>query len=350
MAIMNAPLDLLRVPQTDPLEIYRYRDGLYAVDLLAAAICEFDFFTWLARHPSGLAEICRSLNLKERPVDVMLTLFTAEGFIRNVKGQFRVTPLAEEHLVSSSPFFLGAYYASLKERPVLRDFVTILRTGRTANWGSFEKEKPWSEAMLTEEFASTFTAAMDCRGFYLGPALAKAVDLRSRSRLLDIAGGSGIFACAIAAHYPRMSATVFERPPVDQIARKMIEKRGYAERVTVASGNMFNDPLPHGFDVHLYSNVIHDWDEPKVRQLLAASFATLAPGGVLLIHDAHLNAEKTGPLPVAKYSSLLMSVTEGKCYSVAEMYSMLGDAGFSEFQFFPTVADRSVITACKRAS
>jgi predicted O-methyltransferase YrrM len=204
--------------------------------------------------------------------------------------------------------------------------------------------------MLTEEFAGTFTAAMDCRGFYLGPALAKAVELHSRSRLLDIAGGSGIFACAMAAHYPRLSATVFERPPVDQIARKMIEKRGYAERVTVASGDMFNDPLPRGFDVHLYSNVIHDWDEPKVRQLLAASFAALAPGGVLLIHDAHLNAGKTGPLPVARYSALLMSVTEGKCYSVAEMYSMLGDAGFSECQFFPTVADRSVITACKRAS
>jgi len=344
---MNAPLDLRRVPQTDPLEIYRYRDGLYAVDLLAAAICEFDFFTWLARHPSSAAEICRSLDLKARPVDVMLTLFTAEGFVRNVNGRFEVTTVAAEHLVSSSPFFLGAYYASLKERPVLRDFVTILRTGRTANWGSFDQEKPWSEAMLTEQFASTFTAAMDCRGFYLGPALAKAVDLRRRSRLLDIAGGSGIFACAITAHHPHLSATVFERSPVDQIARTLIQTRGYADRVAVASGDMFNDPLPSGFDVHLYSNVIHDWDEPKVRQLLAASFATLAPDGLLLIHDAHLNPEKTGPLPVAKYSALLMSVTEGKCYSVAEMYSMLRDAGFTECEFFPTVAGRSVITARK---
>jgi predicted O-methyltransferase YrrM len=346
---MNDAFDLRGVPQTDPLEIYRYRDGLYAVDLLGAAICEFDFFTWLARRPSGLLEICQGLNLKERPVDVMLTLFTAEGWVRKVGLHFEVTSVAREHLVSSSPFFLGAYYASLKERPVLRDFVAILRTGRTASWGSFEREKPWSEAMLTEDFASRFTAAMDCRGFYLGPALAKAAKLHGRSRLLDIAGGSGIFACTMAAHYPGLSATVFERAPVDQIAQQMIQKRGYADRVTVDAGDMFVDPLPHGFDVHLYSNVIHDWDEPKVRQLLAASFAALAPGGVLLIHDAHLNADKTGPLPVAKYSALLMSVTEGKCYSVAEMYTMLSDAGFSEYQFVPTVADRSVIIAGKRA-
>jgi len=35
---MSAPLDLTRAPAHDPLEIYRFRDGLYAVDLIAAAI------------------------------------------------------------------------------------------------------------------------------------------------------------------------------------------------------------------------------------------------------------------------------------------------------------------------
>jgi SAM-dependent methyltransferase len=154
----------------------------------------------------------------------------------------------------------------------------------------------------------------------------------------------------LAAHYPQLSATIFERSPVDQIAGKMIQRRGYANRVSVVSGDMFRDPLPSGFDVHLYSNVIHDWDEPEVRKLLRASFVALAPGGVLLIHDAHINPDKTGPLPVAKYSALLMSVTEGKCYSVSEMYSLLSDAGFRNCQFLPTVADRSVITACKPAS
>ena len=34
---MSAPLDLTRAPATDPLGIYRFRDGLYAVDLIAAA-------------------------------------------------------------------------------------------------------------------------------------------------------------------------------------------------------------------------------------------------------------------------------------------------------------------------
>ena len=35
---MTASLDLTRSPAHTPLEIYRFRDGLYAVDLIAAAM------------------------------------------------------------------------------------------------------------------------------------------------------------------------------------------------------------------------------------------------------------------------------------------------------------------------
>jgi hypothetical protein len=88
-------------------------------------------------------------------------------------------------------------------------------------------------------------------------------------------------------------------------------------------------------------------DGPPCASVLAASFSALEPGGLLLIHDAHLDADKRGPLPVAEYSALLMHSTEGKCYSRAEMSSYLGDAGFSGVTFTATAADRSVITALR---
>ena len=53
-------------------------------------------------------------------------------------------------------------------------------------------------------------------------------------------------------------------------------------------------------------------------------------GGMIMIHDAHLNAEKNGPLPVAEYSVLLMFSTEGRCYSISEMEDMLDETEFSE--------------------
>ena len=57
----------------------------------------------------------------------------------------------------------------------------------------------------------------------------------------------------------------------------------------------------------------------------------LNQGGRIMIHDAYINAEKNGPLPIAEYSVLLMFASEGKCYSISEM------------EYVPTVANRSVI-------
>jgi ubiquinone/menaquinone biosynthesis C-methylase UbiE len=341
------PQDLTQLPQTDPLEIYRLRDGLYGVDLLAAAVVHLDFFTWLEEHPSDLPAICRELELVARPTDVMLTLFTALGLVETKNGAFQVTALGREHLVKTSPWFLGPYYASLTDRPVCQDYLSVLRTGRTANWGSFKDEKDWAKAMEDEAFANQFTAAMDCRGVYLGAAVARNIDARGCTHLLDVAGGSGIYACSIVAKHPHLKATVFEKPAVDAVARRAIEKRGFADRVSVTAGDLFSNELPAGCDVHLISNVLHDWDEPAVKQILAKSFRTLKPGGMLVVHDAYINETKSGPLPVAKYSALLMHSTEGKCYSLGEMRGYLAEAGFEGLDFRETAVDRGIITSRK---
>ena len=68
--------------------------------------------------------------------------------------------------------------------------------------------------------------------------MAKASPIGTRTRLLDIAGGSGIYACALVANHPKLSATVFERAPVDGITRKMIAKRGFQDRVDVKAGDI----------------------------------------------------------------------------------------------------------------
>jgi hypothetical protein len=340
-------LNLQQSPTTDPALIYRYRDGLYAADLLATALVYLDFFTWLDTHPSDKLAICNHFETADRPTDVMLTLFTAMGFLQQRRGSFLLTQLAREYLVNHSPWYLGPYYAALKDRPVCLDFLNVLRTGKPANWDSRKNAKAWAQAMEDSAFASQFTAAMDCRGVYLGSAVAKALELRAHSRFLDIAGGSGIYACCIAAAHPHLRATVFEKPPVDEIAARLIAERGYAGRVSVETGDMFVDVWPVGHDVHFFSNVLHDWEESVVRRLLGFSFKALPAGGLLVIHDAHINEEKTGPLHVAEYSALLMHSTEGKCYSIAEMQDYLKKTGFVDFKFTPTAAARSILTAQK---
>ncbi|MEO7192228.1 MAG: methyltransferase [Vicinamibacterales bacterium] len=339
-------LDLTRVPATDPTAIYRYRDGLYAVDLITAAVVDLDLFSWLADRPSTAEDICRAFDLQPRPTDVLITLLVASGLLERDGPRLRLSNLSREHLTGAL-WNLSPYYASLRDRPVTRDFTRVLRTGRPAHWGGDRVGADWHAAMETEAFARPFTAAMDCRGVYLGQALAKHLDLAARRRVLDIGGGSGIYACSLVAHHPHLRATVFEQHPVARIAETLLSERGFADRVEVATGDFLHDPWPPDCDVHLLSNVLHDWDLPVVRQLLDTSFQTLAAGGLLVIHEAFINADKTGPLPVAEYSALLMHSTQGKCYATSEYAALLSEAGFGLVTYADTAADRGAMTATK---
>ena len=126
--------DLRSIPTTDPVDIYRLRDGMYAADMLLTALVHLDLFSWLDRHGATQPEICRAFDLADRPADVMLTLLSAMGLVEQRSGAFHLTTLAREHLVRDSPWFLGPYYASLKERPVSLDLLKVLRSGKPANW------------------------------------------------------------------------------------------------------------------------------------------------------------------------------------------------------------------------
>ena len=342
-------IDLRQAPATSPLSLYEYRDSLYAADLLTAALVEFDFFTWLDSHPSTLDGVCEHFGFHPRPADVMLTLFVARGYLERDGDTCRVTTMGREHLSAASPWYLAPYYAALRERPFVQDFVRVLRTGRPANWGGAKDGRDWHAAMADQAFARRFTSAMDCRGLYLGEALARAVDLASHHRVLDIGGGSGIYACALCARHPRLTATVLDQPPVDALAAALVIERGYGSRVDVIGNDFLRDALPSGHDVHLFSNVLHDWDVPEVRHLLASSWRSLEPGGLLLIHDAFVNADKSGPVPVAEYSVLLMHASQGKCYATSEHGAWLADLGFVDITYTDTVAHRGVLTARKHA-
>ncbi len=334
-------------PTTDPTALYEHRDRVCVADLLIVAVAELDLFTEINRQPGTVTELANRLGVAERPLDVLITLCAALDLVDRA-AVTTCTALAQQHLVRGSPFYLGPYYASLKGRSQVGEMLEVVRTGKPASWNSGQKALDWVEAMKDECFAAEFTAAMDCRGSYLAPALAGAVPLAGHSRLLDVAGGSGVYSCALVQANPGLQATVLERAPMDRVAAGHIERRGYADRVDTIAGDMLQQPYPDGYDVHLISNVLHDWGEVRVRQLLAKSAQALPTGGRLVIFDAHLNDDRTGPLAVAEYSVFLMHATEGRCYSVPELSGWLEESKMSNLAHVPVAAHRSAVVSVKR--
>jgi predicted O-methyltransferase YrrM len=331
-----------------PADIVAVVNGVYAADLLTVIVTEFDLFTWLAgRECATVTEISESLGLDERAVDVTVTYLVALGLLdRLPDGAVRPTAVASEYLVAGGDVDLRLYLGTTRERPGCRDLVQVLKTGRPAGWASVENGDDWLARMATTEFADQFSAGMDARGRYLGPALAAALTDLGYRRVLDVGGSSGIYACSLVDGQPGATATVLDMPSVVDHSRAAIKARGFADRVDVLAGDMF-ESLPSGYDTHLYSNVFHDWDAAQISRLAVASFAALPPGGWLVDHDMHIDDTKTGPLPVAEFSIKMMHSTEGKCWSTPELAEILGAAGFTDVRCRPTTADSSAVIARK---
>lgn len=66
-------------PTTDPVALLRAGDGIYADDLLIAAVAHLDLFTALAEQPGDVAHMARLLGLALRPADVMSNAVPGHG-------------------------------------------------------------------------------------------------------------------------------------------------------------------------------------------------------------------------------------------------------------------------------
>jgi acetylserotonin N-methyltransferase len=290
----------------NPSGLLRYRDSIYAWDLFICAVVHFDFFTYLSKGSKTFSEICEAMRIKPRPADVLISLLVSMELIEMRGNKYALAEPSATYLVSDTPESLVPYYRSIQNRPQCLEFRDTLRTGMPAGWSSSKKEgKDWIESMKNPVFADSFTAAMDSRGAFLARKLADIFRLKNRTALLDVAGGSGVYACSLAHRNSRLSATVLEIPPVNHAAARSIESKGMLSRVNVIAGNMFEGLTP-GYDVHLFANVFHDWDTGCIRKLSEHSFRSLDSGGLIAVFDAHLNEKKDGPLTVAEYSCLLM--------------------------------------------
>jgi len=338
-----------RVRIEQPSDIVATVDGMYASDLIAAVVTEFDLFTWLAgRQRADTEEIATHFGLDERAVDVTVTYLVAAGLLHRLADHsVEPTKIARSHLVAGTgPDDLRLYFGMARERPGCLELVDVLRTGDPAPFGSARRGQQWLARMATTPFANQFSAGMDARGRFLAPHVAKALAGVDYRRVLDIGGSTGAYSCAMVDASAGSTATVLELPTVVDLSRTLIHERGFSERVDVVAGDMF-EPLPTGYDVHFYSHVLHDWDGASIHRLAANSYAALPSGGWLVDHDVHINDDKTGPLAAAAFSIWMMHVTRGKCWSRPELARIFSAVGFTDIADHPTTAGCTAIVARK---
>ena len=324
----------LNAPPLDPTAIFEFFRGHYGSELLTAAVSHFHVFEHLAKGARSFEALRGDLGLAERPAVVLLTALRAMGLlVTDAAGRLELTPLSRTFLAGSN-FDICGYIGLNADTAGVLNMVERLRTNRPAGMKPEESGTAFIyregvvSAMEKEAEARRLTLALAGRARNVAPVLAERMPLGEARMLLDVGGGTGLFSIAFLRKNPHLHAIVWDRPEVLKIATELATTHGVADRLECRPGDMFVDAVPRA-DVVLLSNVLHDWDVPQCRELIARCAAALPARGRLLIHDVFLNDALDGPLPIALYSAALYCLTEGRAYSAAEYRGWLSAAGLT---------------------
>ncbi|MEU6076231.1 methyltransferase [Micromonospora sp. NPDC047074] len=304
--------------------------GVWGFKTLAAGV-ELGLFSRLADGRTlTVDEAATEFGLPERPADLLLAASASLGLLEKTGDRYRNSELAEQFLVEGRPYYFGAQirYSDLHTYLPWHRVGEALRTDRPLTWDPQAQQSMFDTTdpqMLVE-----FWDAMYSTSSFTARALADAYDFGAHTRLLDVGGGAGAFPIEFCRRLPDLRATILDLPHVCVRAGERIAAAGLSGRIGTVGGDFLADPaLPDGHDVILLSMILHDWDEPTNRALLAKCHAALPAGGAIVICELLLNDERTGPPEAALMGMNMLIETEGgRNYSGAEYATWLADAGF----------------------
>jgi predicted nicotinamide N-methyase len=343
---MNQQAMMVQRPRTTDSKMWDIVEGYCCYQTFFVAH-DLKLFSVLANKALTISQIGQALNIEQRPAEVILSACASLGLIQVQEGQYSLTPVAEDYLVESSPTYFGGFidFAMIQNRAInaFESVKQAVLTNKPQVYGGQEVFKTHEEQVA---LARAFTQFMHSQSVAAGLSWSNYVDLSQSKTLLDIGGGSGIFSIGAVQRWSNLQATVLDIPPVCMVANEYIAQYGLQDRIATQAADMWNTPFPAA-DIHLYSNIFHDWIPDKCRFLAQKSFDSLEPGGRIIIHEMLMNDDKTGPVAAAGINITMLLCTEGQQYSGVEFSEMLTNAGFTNIEVKAASGYWGIVTGYK---
>ncbi|XP_073125067.1 trans-resveratrol di-O-methyltransferase-like [Henckelia pumila] len=187
----------------------------------------------------------------------------------------------------------------------------------------------FNEAMAADtRFLSHVLMLQDCGKLFEGV-----------ESLVDVAGGTGTMAKAIAHAFPEMKCTVLDLPHV------VSGLEGFGN-LNFVGGDIFQE-IPAA-DVVLLKWILHNWNDEaciKVLKKCREAIPGKEKGGKVIVIDMVLgyNEDDTMKEDQLFQDMIMMVYLNGKERSEKEWEKLFLDAGFSGYKITPTLGVRSII-------
>lgn len=343
-------------PTTDDRRIWDlWLTGTYQAAIVAAA--ESGIFASLNDCPATVAELATRLDFDERATGILLCLLASLRLLTERCGEFQLTDEARVYLVPSSPF-----YWEPMMRVGVSEWHRITLLEKLKPRASAQLSAPdgiprpsvgarpsdsWAAGRISIEQARSVATRMHSHSLVAAIGVARNYDFSRIARVLDVGGGSGCFMIATAQAHPHLRCTILELPAMCDVARCYIEAGGVANRVDTIAVDMFRQEWPQGYDAIFFSNVWHDWNSLTCQWLAARAFSVLPSGGHIMLHEMLLDDDGAGPCTAASFSMLMLLLTQGQQFRLAELKKILENSGFTNIEARQTCGYYSITTALK---
>jgi hypothetical protein len=283
-------------------------------------------FEHLGRAPASLESLSSQLSLDSTMLLLMLRILTGSGYVRYDGTAYSLTDIARNNFLPESHSHRTSHIA----------LVELLWNA----FGHMEAAVRGGKGLDVHEFLDgvagwrTYQATMLVDARVHAPALAALIPVKTgAAKLLDIAGGHGLFGAALCRVHPPMRAEVLELPQALPHSRELALREGIAELVTHRGGDALVSDLGERLDVVLIFNLLHHLSAPRCRQLLARAIRAMTPGATLAIWEWRAPGATDTPDIVCDGTALFFrSMSAGQCYSTREYSTWLAECGFERIR------------------
>jgi predicted O-methyltransferase YrrM len=283
-----------------------------------------DLLVGVARSAEELAELTGAAL---DPLARLMSAAAVYGIVRRDGGGYALTKTGEL-LRTDVPGSLRALALGFVAPPMwdgMGRLGDVVRSGQPVDRGA--PGGPWEYFERNPDVAGWFARAMSdgstvmvqqmrAAGYGLPPGA---------SRVVDVGGSRGTVLAYLLQTAPDATGVVLDRAEALAEAPAVLDTAGVSDRVELTPGNFFAG-VPAG-DVHLLSNILHDWDDKISRAILRSCHSAGQPGGLLLVFTFLLTESFEPPHPQLM-DLLMMTVEGGRERTLPQMQGLVESTGY----------------------
>ena len=336
----------------DPKPILDVGFGFWSSKVLLSAV-ELGVFSELAKGPRTRDELGDALKIHPRGAMDLFDALVALGFLEREgngeRARYRNTALTDHFLDRAKPTYVGGMLEMLEARlyRFWGDLTEALRTGKPQNEIKHTGAPMFATLYSDESRLEGFMNAMQGISLPNFEALAEKFDFSRYKTLCDVGGANALLSRTVAARHPHLRCTSWDLPVVAPIAARSIAAAGLGDRVTTASGDFFNDPLPRA-DVITMGMILHDWNLEHKKMLIAKAYDALPEGGAFVVIENLIDDERrANAFGLLMSLNMLIEFGEAFDYTGADFDRWCREAGFTRTQVIPLRGPASAGVAYK---